>query len=283
MVINKNTTMKKTFRHFMEILINLSNGALLSIWMGATFGFAIFYWLMAHYMPEHGPTIIAHSTSSWEAFGNSLYFSIITATSTGYGDIVPIGFSKFLASIQSIISLSTFAILITKLVSRNQDVALQQVQRLTSEESLHNLFDEFFLIRKDCDRFMQEIDEHNIMSAQHWNDLLMAYERFQAFFSEVPSFYTEAVHFYSIDSRREKVLIEAVRRTLHRMTLLLQTMDRRTVDWKTHEDHMKKFLELLETTKRTFVHWQENIPEERRGSLKEFEESIQKLQSFTSN
>ncbi|PIP65497.1 hypothetical protein COU77_04240 [Candidatus Peregrinibacteria bacterium CG10_big_fil_rev_8_21_14_0_10_49_16] len=272
-------TQKQEFRHVLEVIIDLSNTALFFVWLVLTIGFAILYWLMAQYVPEHSPTLLTNP-SPLINLANSLYFSIITATSTGYGDIVPQGYSKLFVSAQAILSLSTFAILITKLVSRNQDYALQQVQRMTSEESLHNLFEEMFLIRKDCDRFMQEIEEHQTLPDKHWNDLLITYERFQVLYEEVPSFYTKAIHFYSIDPRREKLLIEAVHRTLDRIVRFVDTMDRHAIDWKTRDDYMEKFEELLETTVTTFQEWTEHIPEERRDRLQQIEHDIEQLQSL---
>ena len=43
-----------------------------------------------------------------------MYFSVITATSVGYGDIVPVGIAKLLASIQSILTIFISAIFVTK-------------------------------------------------------------------------------------------------------------------------------------------------------------------------
>lgn len=48
---------------------------------------------------------------------DSLYFSFITATSTGYGDIIPMGLNKLLSIIQVIFSLALFAIATSKLIS----------------------------------------------------------------------------------------------------------------------------------------------------------------------
>jgi len=39
------------------------------------------------------------------SFGDSLYFSVITFTSLGYGDISPMGFGKLVASIEVLLGL----------------------------------------------------------------------------------------------------------------------------------------------------------------------------------
>ena len=110
----------------MERISNLSYTSLFLIWAGLAFSFAFAYFLLSSLHAHHGPTLL-EEMSAGNRFLNSLYYSVITATSTGYGDITPQGFSKVLASLQSITSLFIFAVFVTKLVSHRQEVALQEV------------------------------------------------------------------------------------------------------------------------------------------------------------
>ena len=51
-------------------------------------------------------------------FTNALYFSIVTVSSLGYGDLRPVGWSRFLASVQVILGLSSMGVMIAALTSR---------------------------------------------------------------------------------------------------------------------------------------------------------------------
>src|SRR6185369_2995032 len=98
--------------------IGMSYGVLLLSWLGATVFFAFIYFLLS-YFPGNGPDV---GVGALERFLNALYFSVITATSTGYGDIVPLGFSRLFAALQSMSSLILLALFVAKFSSRRQEV-----------------------------------------------------------------------------------------------------------------------------------------------------------------
>ena len=53
-----------------------------------------------------------------QSFGNSLYFSIVTFTTLGYGDIVPIGFGKFLSAFEVLTGLLMGGLLVAILTKK---------------------------------------------------------------------------------------------------------------------------------------------------------------------
>lgn len=196
-------------------IAELPNGALILLWAGMTIGFAIAYWIIGLISPEHGPTI-ASTTPALERFLDSLYFSIITATSVGFGDIVPQGFSRVLTSIQAIASLSTFAILVTKLVAQKQEHFTENVYRLTSEETAHTILDELHLVRQDLDMLLAHLTQGRTLSDPEWHDFKTAIARAQAAFLDIPVLY-DGNGFMTLSERRENLLLEGVERTLMRI------------------------------------------------------------------
>lgn len=48
----------------------------------------------------------------WEIWANSLYFSVVTFTTLGYGDIQPVGFAKYVAASEAVIGASLMALLV---------------------------------------------------------------------------------------------------------------------------------------------------------------------------
>ncbi|MFH1788456.1 MAG: potassium channel family protein [Candidatus Altiarchaeota archaeon] len=78
---------------------------------------------------------VAQNTQGLAGFYASVYFSFITATSLGYGDITPVGVSRVIAIVESVVSLLIFGIVISKLVSIKQEVILEEVYGINFQEN----------------------------------------------------------------------------------------------------------------------------------------------------
>ena len=84
-------------------------------------------------------------------FGDCLYFSVVTATTLGYGDITPVnGWARVLASCEAVAGMVLVGALISKLLSTHQERLLQETHDLAFKErlgriqtSLHILVSEF--------------------------------------------------------------------------------------------------------------------------------------------
>jgi hypothetical protein len=89
--------------------VSLTTYALL--YAGAVLFFAILYL----YMPM-GNGLIATQGTSPQAIGfcTAAYFSATTITTLCYGDVVPIGWSRAIASMEGLVGLTFFGIMLTK-------------------------------------------------------------------------------------------------------------------------------------------------------------------------
>jgi hypothetical protein len=157
-----------------EKLGNASYPELFSLWMTINIICAVFYFGLATFHSSSAPSHLA-DMDLWKRIFNSFYFSIITATSLGYGDFIPYGFSKVLAMVQSIVALLIFALFVTKLVSGRQDATLEEVHRMTSESIFYNIRQGLFLVRKDLDTLIHILDTQKQLSEQDWEILTTAY------------------------------------------------------------------------------------------------------------
>ena len=114
-------THKKSARlPLLEAITSASYPQLFTLWITLNIVFALLYFLISTYSDLHGLTDLFEIEQRTRLF-NSLYFSFITATTTGYGDILPMGFSKVLACVQAIVAFLIFAIFISRLSTHNQD------------------------------------------------------------------------------------------------------------------------------------------------------------------
>lgn len=101
-----------------EKIADMGYPALFSLWISVNVVCACIYYYLATLHPDHAPVQLI-DMEPMERFLNSLYFSLMTATTTGYGDIVPQGFSKAVASVESTIAFLIFGIFIAQLGARH--------------------------------------------------------------------------------------------------------------------------------------------------------------------
>ena len=71
-----------------------------------------------------------------KGFASALYFSFVTATSIGYGDIVPVGGARVIAVAEAITALLVFGAVVAKFVSHRQEELVSEIHRFTFEERL---------------------------------------------------------------------------------------------------------------------------------------------------
>ena len=219
------------------------------------------YAVLAAYAPQHGPAQLQNHATFGIMFFDSLYYSIMTATTVGYGDIVPQGFSKVLSSMQSIIALVIWAIFVTKLVSQKQMAALEEMHRLTFEDVFHNVREGFFIMRKDFDRIIEDAQQNGHLTADHWMDMVIAYRQGQSLLQEIPDFYADDdQHMFTLDYRREQLLHETVHRTLHRLNEMLNILSKHGIEWASHEESMAELRNLLKAVDTVTPQWKQESP-----------------------
>lgn len=127
-------------------------------WLGMVVLCGVVYWL-AGLSRHHG--LVAGGVPvdmSLRGLAIALYFSFVTATSVGYGDVVPVGAVRVLAIAEAVTELFIFGAVVAKFVSRHQEALVQEIHRVTFEERLdrvqmylHLVFAELQEISVMCD------------------------------------------------------------------------------------------------------------------------------------
>ena len=87
----------------------------------------------------------------------SIYFSFVTATSVGYGDVVPVGLTRLLAILEAVTAMLLFGAVVSKFVSGRQERLVAEIHRLTFEEriervqaNLHAVISDLSLLIEAC-------------------------------------------------------------------------------------------------------------------------------------
>jgi hypothetical protein len=211
--------------------------------------------------------------------GNSIYFSIITATTVGYGDIIPQGFSKILAAIEGVFGFLLFGIFIAKLVSRREEIALRQIHKLSFDEFFRSTREGLYIIRKDFEHLMKQAHEQHLLEPHHWDNLTIAYREGHSILEEIPNFYDSEHDLYVIDHKRESFLLEAVQRTLHRLNQMLDDFSAHNIDWLSHRLSLQELKELIHTVRTITPLWKKRSPHQKTEAFEdilELNESMHK-------
>ncbi len=254
---------------FLERLITASYPQLFARWLSINVLFAIGYYALATWVPEHGPSIPTDLSAGYRAL-DSVYFSLVTATTIGYGDIIPLGFSKVLAITQSTGALLVFAVLVGKLVSQKQDATLHEVHRMTFEGVFYHIRHVLFIVRKDLDELIEKANAHKKFEEQHWSNLSIAYLQAHSLVEEIPGLYHGyGYDLHNVDLKHEKLLFEGVHRTLQRTHKLLETLDAHHIDWRSHESSTQELHSFIDMVDAIMPLWHERSPFHEE---KEFEE-----------
>jgi hypothetical protein len=135
---------------FVDALADRPVGALFRLWIEIVIGCAVAYWALAAASP--GFALMSNGApiaSGARGLVAALYFSAVTATSIGYGDIVPSGAARVLAVAEGIAGLILFGCVVSKFVSRRQDQLIGEIHRIAFEDRLGRVRTNLLLVRTE--------------------------------------------------------------------------------------------------------------------------------------
>jgi hypothetical protein len=117
--------------------------------MAIVAGCGLAYWLLERAAPlslaSGGAGV---GTGGW-GLVSAMYFSAVTATSVGYGDIVPTGIARLLAVAESMAGLILFGCVVSKFVSRRQEQLIDNIHHIAFEERLGRVRTNLLLVRAE--------------------------------------------------------------------------------------------------------------------------------------
>jgi potassium channel LctB len=141
----------------MSLLDRTSFSVLGLVWFALVLGFSLMYWIWGLW----GSACLIDGgkpcNGGIESLGTALYFSFITATSVGFGDVVPVGAARLLAVIEGGMALLIFGVLVSKLVSHKQEQLTEEIHLIAFEDrlgrvrtNLHMVLSELLQLSAEC-------------------------------------------------------------------------------------------------------------------------------------
>ncbi len=121
-------------------------------WIVGLFILGVFISALAYYMlTPLGHGLVATYTEEHIGFLDALYFSTITITSLGYGDLRPVGFGRFLAASEVVFGLTVVGVAIAKLASERQGFLLKRIYGGDHQNRIHKLRESIRKSTKDIE------------------------------------------------------------------------------------------------------------------------------------
>lgn len=134
---------------FIDALADRSVAALFRLWIAIVVGCGVVYWVLARTGSAALMSNGAPLTTGGSGLVAAVYFSAVTATSVGYGDIVPTGIARIVAIGEGIAGLILFGCVVSKFVSRRQDQLIGEIHHIAFEERLGRLRTNLHLVRTE--------------------------------------------------------------------------------------------------------------------------------------
>jgi hypothetical protein len=119
------------------------------LWIQVVVACGVGYWALLWIDPRALSSGGAAVGTDVRGLLSAVYFSAVTATSVGYGDIVPAGAARVLAIGESIAGLILFGCVVSKFVSRRQEALIAEIHHIAFEERLGRVRTNLLLVRAE--------------------------------------------------------------------------------------------------------------------------------------
>jgi len=227
---------EKPKERLVKFLDSLSFSQTFFLWLGIILLFAMIYFVLAHItgnsLTYRNEVIEPNATGLL----NSLYFSFITATTLGYGDIAPTGaFSKFFAALEVVIGLIIWGVVISKLISVKQERILEEVYDISYEEIIDRQRSGLYLFRSDVNRALEKIESETI-KPREVKDLWMIFSGLDTTLTNIKNFVmpakSEKYYHKKLDAFRLELLLNSIQLSMNKMLELIKSMKAHGLEWR---------------------------------------------------
>lgn len=167
---------------------------------------------------------------------DSVYFSFVTATTTGFGDIIPFGLFKFIALFEVVFGLMLLAVVTSKLVSIKQDVILSGLYEFSLNEKANRLRASLLLFRQNLDRIIVKIEAKDIQKREI-SGIYIYFSSLEDSLSETFNLIERSdknKHFIkNIDPVSAELIFNSILTSFEKLNELLSIMNQNKIEWKT--------------------------------------------------
>jgi len=165
---------------------------------------------------------------------DTIYFSFITATTTGFGDILPFGSFRILALIEVVCGLLLLALVTSKLVSIRQDVILNEVYEISLGEKISRIRSSLLLFRQNINRIIEHIEE-GIIKKREIIDMYTYISSLEDSLQQIFTLFTRGRtnHFTKdVDPVNAELIFISIIQSLEKLLELINTSENQKIEWR---------------------------------------------------
>jgi len=164
---------------------------------------------------------------------DTIYFSFIIATSTGFGDIVPMGAFKIISVFEVIFGLMLLAFVTSKLVSLKQDIIINEIYDISFQERINRLRSSLLVFRQNLNRFISKAEDGNITRLMIL-DISSHISLLKDVLIEVSSLISTKKGYYTkkIDPLNTELIFNSILQSYDKINELTTILNEKKIDWK---------------------------------------------------
>jgi potassium channel LctB len=201
------------------------------LWTSVVAGFGFVYRFLSN---DINYLFYVHQGQPVHDIIDSVYFSFITATSTGFGDIIPFGYFKIIAIVEVIFGLVLLAFVTSKLVSIKQNVILNEVYEISFHEKINRVRSSLLLFRQNVGRVIDRIEDKSIRSREV-SDLYTFISSLEDTLNEISMLMKRQgkTHFTKIlDPLDAELIFHSITHSLEKLAELIHILNNSGLDWR---------------------------------------------------
>ena len=143
----------------LDVVESLSAAQIFLVWLGVVLSCGAIYWLAG--FAGHPGLVDGGRPVGGNLRGllSAIYFSFVTTTSVGYGDVLPLGAARVLSIFEAVTGLLIFGALVAKFVSRRQDELVRDIYNVTFETRLDRVQTNLHLVLSELQSIASLCDE----------------------------------------------------------------------------------------------------------------------------
>jgi len=222
-------------KRWVRLLQNYTFIQLFYLWIALGFGFAIIYFLSS-FSPNHSLIYMGEPLKhNFTGFLAMIYFSFITLTSTGYGDIVPLGILRLFAILEIFFGLIVFGFLVSKLITARQHRIIEELYSISFEERVNKLRSSLYASRANISRIINKVNTVRYGKIPHlMTEIEANIESLKTGIFRVKTFLVSEnkKSVSNIDELTLNLLLNSVSLSLSSLTKIVKIIDAKKYVWK---------------------------------------------------
>ena len=232
----------KKFININDIFKNIKKKSVTSWLDKLTFHYILLIWVVVisvfgivYYFFTNGNSFLLYNktgeiiTSVYDA----IYFSFVTATTTGFGDILPSGNFKILSVVEVICGLLLLALVTSKLVSIKQNIILNEIYELSLNERIYRMRSGLLLFRQNISAILGKVEAGKVHKREI-ADIYMYIASFEDVLSEIINLLEKPKKSITkkVDPVNTELIVNSILYCFNKFNSLIIALNHNKLKWK---------------------------------------------------